>query len=189
MATKKAHTKAAAKKAPAKKAAVKRPVGTPSIFTQALADKICNAIADGDAGRKVCKDVGIAQATLYDWLKTKPGFSEQYACARERQADKYAAEIVEIADELTVEAHYQGEEVTLDVSSSAVARNRLRVDARKWVASKLAPKKYGDKLGIGGADDLPPIDVKPQMNDAETAVHLAKILASAGTDIAGLLKK
>ena len=38
-----------------------------------------------------------------------------------------------------------------------IARSRLRVDARKWLAAKLAPKKYGEKIAVGGADDLPPI--------------------------------
>lgn len=77
--------------------------------------------------------------------------------AREDQADFYADQIVAIADELTIETRHQGEDVILDVSSTAVARNRLRVDARKWYASKLAPKKYGDKLEsvVTGADGGP----------------------------------
>ena len=185
MATKKAPTKAAAKKAPAKKvrakkAAVKKPQGRPSMYSDALVDKLLGELANGKSLRTVCKKPGMPSVTtVVKWLgdQSKPGFSLQYARAREAQAEVLADEIVEIADEVSA------------TSSEAIAKARLRVDARKWYASKLAPKRFGDKLGIGGADDLPPIDVKPQMNDAETAVHLAKILASAGTDIAGLLKK
>ncbi len=64
----------------------------------------------------------------------------QYARAREEQADFYADEIVTIAD-----------------TEPDAATARVRVDARKWVASKLKPKRYGDKLALGGADDLPAI--------------------------------
>ena len=60
--------------------------------------------------------------------------------AREKQADFCAGEIVTIAD---------------TEPDAAIAR--VRIDARKWVASKLRPKRYGDKLALGGADDLPAI--------------------------------
>ncbi|TXH58050.1 MAG: terminase small subunit protein, partial [Desulfurellales bacterium] len=69
-------------------------------------------------------------------------------------AEKMAEDILAIADEecTTVRASKHGmdggadgmQEVVFD--ATAVARNRLRVDARKWLASKLAPKKYGDKV-------------------------------------------
>lgn len=83
-----------------------------------------------------------------DWLAddNKQSFRIKYTRAREVQADFHAEQIIEIADELTVEAKYNGEDVTLDISSTAVARNKLRVEARKWYAAKLAPKKYGEKV-------------------------------------------
>ena len=142
--------KAAPAPAPAK-------VGRPTAYTEQKATIICEAIADGESGRQACQKAGIAESMLYAWLKDKREFQEQYARARERQADKLAHEVIEIADEAVIEASYQGEAVTLDVSSTAVARNRLRVDARKWAAGKLAPKKYGDKLAIGGDEDAPPL--------------------------------
>jgi hypothetical protein len=82
-------------------------------------------------------------------------FRHQYARAREAQADFLAEEILQIADdgENDTYATENGPAVNHDV----VQRSRLRVDARKWLASKLAPKKYGDKLAVGGADDMPPI--------------------------------
>jgi hypothetical protein len=54
--------------------------------------------------------------------------------------------LLAIADESEVEAIYEGDAVKLELSGVAVARNRLRVDARKWLASKMAPKRYGEKL-------------------------------------------
>lgn len=57
-------------------------------------------------------------------------------------------EIVAISDEATVVAKYQGDEVVLVLDAAAVSRNKLRVDARKWAASKLKPRIYGDKVSI-----------------------------------------
>jgi hypothetical protein len=74
-------------------------------------------------------------------------FAEQYARAREEQADGYADEIVAIADEPPqLVTKDDGEDVEVSLDSAAIQRQRLRIDARKWVASKLKPKKYGDKV-------------------------------------------
>lgn len=58
-----------------------------------------------------------------------------------------------------------------------IQRSKLRVDTRKWLASKMAPKKYGDKVAIGGADDLGPVQtVTKKMTDAERAVRLSRAI-------------
>lgn len=78
------------------------------------------------------------------------GFAAQYARARELQADVLAEEIIDIADEdpaVRLETQRNGGE-TMVIDSAAVAHQRLRVDARKWFASKVAPKRYGDKLDV-----------------------------------------
>lgn len=141
-------------------------IGRPSSYTEEIAASICERIANGDSAKEACKALKVNEGTLYEWLKKDAAFQERYAHARERQADKYASEIVAIADELQVEAHYQGEDVKLDVSSASVARNRLRVDARKWVASKLAPKKYGEKLEVAGDAESPLTVVVRKLTDA-----------------------
>ena len=69
----------------------------------------------------------------------------QYARAREEQAETYADEIVAIADDGRNDT-YIDENGNERVNQDVVARSRLRVEARKWVASKLKPKKYGDRL-------------------------------------------
>lgn len=89
-----------------------------------------------------------------------------------------AAEIIAIADEADVEVVFEGETRRLDLSATAIARNRLRVDSRKWVASKLLPKVYGDKLALGGAADLPPI----QSNVTIDAAEAYKTLLGGGND-------
>lgn len=133
-------------------------IGRKSTFTQSIADDICSRIAEGQSLRTICRDEGMPdKATVMRWLEKEDAqlFRDQYARARDAQADYYAEEIIDIADEevtmIKRSKHNGGEdddgleqEVVFD--PTAVARNRLRVDARKWYASKLAPKKYGDKL-------------------------------------------
>lgn len=114
----------------------KRPVGRPSKFSQDLAENICEQIANGKSLRAICAGDDMPSATtVFKWLNENQDFSEQYARARGRQADHYFEEIVEIAD-------------SVEADSAAVAKARLQVDARKWAASKLAPKKYGEKTEL-----------------------------------------
>lgn len=111
----------------------KRPIGRPSKFSQDLAEKICEQIAHGKSLRAVCAEDGMPpMKTIYRWLEANEEFRHQYARARDEQADYFAEEIIEIADNATAE-------------SAAVAKAKLQIDARKWAASKIAPKKYGDK--------------------------------------------
>ena len=114
----------------------KRPIGRPSKFSQDLAEKICEQIAHGKSLRAICAEDDMpSTSTVCKWLNENQDFSEQYARARGRQADHYFEEIVEIAD-------------SVEADSAAVAKARLQVDARKWAASKLAPKKYGEKTEL-----------------------------------------
>lgn len=126
-----------------------------STYTQDKADEILARVSGHESLRAICVDVGVPISTFLFWVSDRPELAEQYARAKRTQAEALALEIVQIADEAEVVAEYDGDEVVFDLSPTAIARNRLRVDARKWVASKLLPKVYGDKLAIGGADDLP----------------------------------
>lgn len=139
-------TASAKKKPTAKAKAAPKRVGTPKKYTEALVDEICERLSKGQSLVKMCPELGVSEVSVFKWLDKYPIFLQKYTRAREAQADYYADEIVAIADELEIEAKHQGEKVTFDVSATAVQRNRLRVDARKWYASKLAPKKYADKL-------------------------------------------
>src|SRR3954465_3102581 len=111
-------------------------------FTQELADSICRGLADGHSLMKVCKDLGTPRHSVLQWLENPKheAFRRQYAQARELQADYLAEEILVIADD------HKGDP---DANS-----RRLRVDARKWYAGKLRPKKYGEAsqidLNVGG---------------------------------------
>lgn len=155
-----------------------KPPGRPSIYTQELATAICAHIAEGKSLRIIGgMDSMPHQATIMAWLDgSRPEFSEQYARAREAQADKLAEEILAIADDGRSDTYLdaEGNEKT---DSEVIQRSKLRVEARKWLASKMAPKKYGDKMAIGGADDLGPVQtVTKEMTDAERAVRLSRAI-------------
>lgn len=85
--------------------------------------------------------------TVLDWLKTDSEFAIQYARACEIRADKIADEIIDIcdatADDIILDV--EGNQIT---NHNVIQRDRLRVDTRKWLLGKLAPKKYGDKVDI-----------------------------------------
>ncbi len=127
-------------------------------------DRICAQIAEAVAQRTVAADIGVSWATMTDWVNSDPTRIEQYARAREAMAHKFAEDIHSVAGESCLVEVYKGEEVTVELSAAMVARNRLRVDAMKWSASKLLPKLYGDKIDVtsdGKAITFAPIIMPP----------------------------
>ena len=141
------------KKKPAPK---KRKTGRPSLYTEALAAEICRRLAEGETLRSVCRDKAMPdKATILRWLadKKKADFREQYVYAREMQADALFDEALEIADDVSGDwsTDKDGKKV---LDHENIQRSRLRVDTRKWAAGKMAPKKYGDKLDLGGSIGL-----------------------------------
>lgn len=110
-------------------------------FNPEIANEICNRIAKGESLRTICgperDDLIPGQTVVYQWLATNEGFAKQYAHAREMQAETFADRIVDDA-----------------MIAEDAALGRLRMDALKWAASKLAPKKYGDKVQTEHSGDV-----------------------------------
>ncbi len=127
---------------------VKKDVGRPSDYSDELADSICSQLADGDSMRTVCKpDHMPNKATVFKWLRTNQQFNDQYVKAKEESADTLTDEILDIADNATNDwMENNGDSTGYKMNGEAVQRSRLRIDSRKWLASKLKPKKYGDKI-------------------------------------------
>lgn len=123
-----------------------KPTGRPSEFTQEAADLICEEIAKGRSLRSICADDSAEfdklphERTVYRWLEDpeREAFRQQYARAREAQADGKFEQTWEIAQSATVES---------------VQVARLQIDTLKWQAGKMAPKKYGDKVALTGGDE------------------------------------
>ena len=90
-----------------------------------------------------------AKSSVMRWLGEKPECRDQYARARELLTEHWADEILEIADDGAtdlVEKTGRNGSTYMAVDQEHIQRSRLRVDARKWLMSKLQPKKYGDRV-------------------------------------------
>jgi hypothetical protein len=100
--------------------------------TPELVEEILNKLMDGESLRSICRPDHMPSAgTFLRWCSIDEKLSEQYARARDIQMDYYVDDINQIAD---------------DCDIMDVAKAKLRIDTRKWTASKLKPKKYGDKI-------------------------------------------
>jgi len=90
--------------------------------------------------------------TIFSWLRLKPEFLDRYARAKNEAADALVEEMLDIADDGSndwMEVHDKdGACIGYKVNGEHVQRSRLRVDSRKWIASKLKPKKYGDSVDL-----------------------------------------
>ncbi len=143
--------------------------GRPSRYTDALAADLCGRLASGESLRAICRDEAFpAESTVRGWVVDDyNGFSAQYARARDIGLEVMADEILEISDDGSNDwmerFDKDGESNGWKLNGEAVLRSRLRVDSRKWLLSKMAPKKYGDRLqhtGEGGG----PIRVRPDLS-------------------------
>ena len=118
--------------------------GRPSDYSEETAAKLCEQLAQGISLRTACKaDDMPAMATVYLWLGRHPLFVEQYTRAKSDAADAMSEDILDISDDATIASDHK----------------RIMVDSRKWLASKLKPKRYGDKLALGGDTEAGPIQV------------------------------
>lgn len=125
------------------------PAGRPSEFSLDRAAEICSRLASGEPLTKICRDEHMPHvATVYRWMMADEKFREDYARAREDQADTLADEIQAIADEPML-----GRKTTTKengdietVEGDMIEHRKLRVDARKWIAAKLKPRKYSDRV-------------------------------------------
>ena len=186
-----------ATEAPAQPKQVGRP---PFAWTEEIEDAILDELMAGESIMDILGDdrqEGFpTDKTFFKHLRDSDSFFRKYTRAREFQMEKEVEEIKAIADDGRndwMEKHGQ-EDAGWHLNGEHVQRSRLRIDARKWRASKMAPKKYGDKLGLGAADGLDPVQtVSKELTDAERAVRLARAIndnpAAMQALVAALSKK
>jgi hypothetical protein len=147
----------------------RHPGGRPSDYTEETALLICLRLSDGESLRAICADEGMPdKTTVFRWLSKHEEFRTQYAKAREEQADALFDEIIDIADDGSNDwmerKNADGDNIGWTENGEALRRSALRVDARKWIVSKLLPKKYGDKQQV---DHSGSIKVVISASDAE----------------------
>ncbi len=150
--------------------------GRPSDFTSEIADAICERLADGESLKSICFSDGMPhRATVFRWLGAHAEFRDSYARAREAQADALFDEILDIAN-----TPITGEKTKVDkdgnviemTKADMIEHRRLQIDARKWIAAKLRPKVYGDKLDVDvtGALDFV-VSAKPMTEEQWLKEH------------------
>lgn len=121
-------------------------VGRPTTYNQETASLICARMADGESLRSICRDDAMpALSTVFLWVSKHSEFSEQYKLAMASRADAMFEDMIDIADDGRNDyiVNGEGEE---RFNTEHVQRSRLRLDTRKWMLSKMLPKKYGDKI-------------------------------------------
>lgn len=156
------------------KAKEKVKAGRPSSFTQAMADLICERLAKPESLRSICEDETMpGKTTVLRWLRQHDEFRNQYARAREDQADAFADEILDIADDGRRDyvPDEDGHEV---VDHDHIQRSKLRVETRKWLMGKMAPKKYGERLQLANDPDDPLLTMTDEQLEARMAALMGK---------------
>ena len=132
----------------AKVADVAKKMGRPTKFCKEMADMICRKVATTTNGlRRICsRSPELPHPdTIREWRLDYPEFSSQYAEAKRLQADLLAEEILDISDDDSLDEIID-DNGNVKLNAEYVQRSRLRVDSRKWIAAKLMPKVYGEKM-------------------------------------------
>lgn len=138
--------------------------GRPTVYDADTAAEICRRMANGEGVSEICRTEGMPPATTVRmWVvDDREGFAAMYARAREAQAERWSEEIVEISDDGTNDwmTRNVGEDTVVLADHEHIQRSKLRVDARKWLMSKMAPKRYADRVEVTGKDgkDLIPAE-------------------------------
>ncbi len=114
-----------------------------------LADAVLANMETGMSCWKACEKAGVKNSTFMLWVSQDSALAENYARARENYVERIAQEVMELSD---VDV---GETPDGRKDWAAVQKHKLQVDTRKWLLSKLAPKKYGEKIEISGDKESP----------------------------------
>lgn len=139
---------------------------------------ICERIMMGESVRRICTDEAMpSQSTVFKWLVSDDKFRAAYDLAKRLLAETLSEDILDISDDASAD-FVEGKDGKV-FNPEHVQRSKLRVDSRKWLAAKLAPKRYGDSTSVrvGGMDSLG--DRAREMTTEERAVRLAAIMHAA----------
>lgn len=132
----------------------------------------------GESLRHICAESNMPdKSTVFRWLAANEAFRDQYARARTVQAEVMADDILAIADDGTNDwmerIGQDGEPIGWTLNGEHVQRSKLRLDSRKWLMSKLAPKKYGERLELDATINKP----EDEASDDELRALLVRLKA------------
>jgi hypothetical protein len=142
-----------------------------------LTEKVLNYIAvDSMHTNLACRTAGLPVPTFLDWIALDKRLGERYTRARELMLDAKAEALTRLHDEVLTNPQ------TGALDAASVALLRLRADNEKWLLSKIAPKRYGERVAIAG-DNESPLKVENTINaSALSSAALAEILAAKASD-------
>ena len=125
--------------------------GRPRVYTAEIAERILGELMDGRTLTDVCRDAGMpAERTVRNWVADNhQGFAPRYGRAREVGYHVIADQILAIADDASddcMERRKENGDIETTLNPVNVTRSRLRIDARRWLLSKVLPKTYGERL-------------------------------------------
>jgi len=137
----------------------------------AICQTVLQGMRDGLSAFKACQAAGVPQSTFNRWVDADAKLAEDYAHAREDLIERMANDVLELADSEVPETG-DGKR-----DWQAIQQRKLQVDSRKWLLSKLAPKKYGDRLELAG-DKENPLQVQTIDASKLSTDVLAQIIAA-----------
>lgn len=123
-----------------------RPKGTDT-YTPEMGRRICERVSELGSLRRACKEDGMpAENTVRQWLWRYAEFAEEYARAKEAGIDALVEEALDISDDGSND--WQETQHGPSLNGEHVSRSKLRVEYRRWLAERMAPKKYGVRQDI-----------------------------------------
>ena len=111
-------------------------------------DAICTHVESGESLRSWSIKNNLPNRSVNDWIEADVERAAHYARAREDRADAVFDSLDDVSDE-AVRAE----------NSVQVAGLRLKADNIKWKLARMNAKKYGEKIAVGGAEGLPPVQI------------------------------
>lgn len=169
---------------PAEKSPKQKPenyvFGRPTKYSRELANTICDRITNGDSLASITREDDMpSPSTVYRWLLEHEDFQQMYTRAREDQADTLADQIIAISEEKPMLRIISDSETIEKLDPTGVSHNRNRIDARKWIAAKLKPRKYGERQILAG-DAENPLEVKQQSETLDALLVNLQLVRQTG---------
>ena len=154
--------------------------GRPSKYTPELAAEICERLSTGETMRQICRDEHMPHWTqVYEWLSRDDSLSLRVARAREAGYDALAEEALDIADTPRLGAKKvfssgagDDEDSMTVTEEDMLGHRKLQIETRLKLLACWNPKKYGNKVAVGG-DPGNPVQVEIQ---SEADAYLATLL-------------
>ncbi len=145
-------------------------MGQKSTYTEWHGEMICAGLAEGHSLLSICEALGISYEAARRWETDVAEHATNVARAREMGCHALAEQALQIADtpQLGIVRTTKADGSIEERAEDMTAHRRLQIDTRKWLISRWLPKVYGDKVAIGGAADLPPIQSERPLADLTT---------------------